>query len=263
MDSAMTSSLDGLAHVLSKSFQDNAAAQTHRWDKEWMRYFSAGKDYWFYFYDMSSDTYALSISPVTIAKMAAEEFYRTKFFKDISGGVWIPGADVVGKDVLEIGCGPGVFGRLCGRLANSYTGIDVSQFALSIARLTSPKKCRYFHLYDPAGLQTIAKSVDVAVGRYFFIHHNYEDSLWLLRLLRDLVRDGGLIVADFHSHPKAVDGARRRSADAALSEQHPSALFSFEDADIRRLATEAGLHCESIEYRPELTNRFARLRVGG
>ena len=45
MDGPMSStSLDGLGHVLSKSFQDKAAEQTHRWDKEWMRYFSLGKD---------------------------------------------------------------------------------------------------------------------------------------------------------------------------------------------------------------------------
>jgi len=253
---------DGLAHVLSKSFQDNAAEQTHRWDKEWMRYFSAGKDYWFYFYDMSSDTYALGIGPNTIAKMSAQEVYSTKFYKNIAGGVWAAGADLVGKDVLEIGCGPGVFGRISGRFSKSYTGIDVSQFALSIARLTSPKTCRYFHLYDPAGVETLAKSVDIAFGRHFFIHHNYEDSLWLLRLLRDLVRDGGLVIADFFCDAKTVDGARRRTAGDSLSEQHPSALFHFEDADIKRLAAEAGLQCESIDHRPTTSSRFARLRVG-
>ncbi len=260
--SSKLSQLDGLAHVLSKTFQDNAAEQTHRWNKEWMRYFSAGKDYWFYFYDMSSDNYALGISPNTIAKMPAEEVYTTRFYKDIKGGVWATGADLVGKDVLEIGCGPGVFGRLSGRFSKSYTGIDASEFALSIARLTSPKKCRYFHLYDPTGLQTLAKSVDTAVGRHFFIHHNYEDSLWLLRFLRDLVRDGGLILADFFSDLKTVDGARRRAASASLSEQHPSALFHFEDADIERLAAEAGLRCEAIDHRPDTSSRFARLRVG-
>jgi len=254
--------LDGLAHVLSTSFQDKAAEQTHRWDKEWMRYFSAGKDYWFYFYDMSSDHYALQISPKLIAKMSAEEVFRAKFYKDIKGAVWAAGEDLVGKDVLEIGCGPGVFGRISGRFAKSYTGIDVSEFALSIARLTSPKTCRYFHLYDPAGLETLAKSVDIAVGRHFFIHHNYEDSLWLLRFLRDLVRDGGLIVADFFSDIKTVDGARRRDAAADLSEQHPSALFHFEDEDIKRLAADAGLRCESIDYRSDTSSRFARFRVG-
>jgi len=257
-----TPRLDGLAHVLSKSFQDKAEEQTHRWNKEWIRYFSLGKDYWFYFYDMSSDNYALGIGPNTIAKMSAKEMWSTKFYKNIPGQVWATGADLVGKDILEIGCGPGVYGRISGRFAKSYTGIDVSQFALSIARLTSPRTCRYFHLYDPAGLETLAKSVDVAFGRNFYIHHNYEDALWLLRFVRDLVRDGGLVIADFFSDAKTVDNDRRRMADASLHEQHPSALFHFEDADIHRIAREAGLRCEAIDHHPEASSRFARLRVG-
>lgn len=256
----MSSQLDGLAHVLSTTFQSQAAEQTHRWDKEWMRYFSAGKDYWFYFYDMSSDNYALQIGPAALSKMPAKDVFSATFIKDIKGAVWAQGADLVDKDVLEIGCGPGVFGRLSGRFAKSYTGIDVSKFALSIARLTSPKKCSYFHLYDPEGLKTLAKSVDIAVGRHFFIHHNYEDSLWLLRFLRDLVRDGGLIIADFFSDPKTVDGARRRTAEADLNPEHPSALFTFDDAGIERLAKDAGLRVEAVDQ--HLTNRFARLRVG-
>lgn len=257
-----TSKLDGLAHVLSKSFQDKAVEQTHRWDKEWMRYFSLGKDYWFYFYDMSSDNYALGIGPNTIAKMSAEEVWSTKFYKNIPGQVWASGADLVGKDILEIGCGPGVFGRISGRFAKSYTGLDVSQFALSIARLTSPKACRYIHLYDPKSLEAKAKSVDIAFGRNTFIHHNYEDSRWMLRLLRDLVKDGGVIVADFFSDAKTVDGARRLKAEAELSAQHPSALFHFDDADIHRIAGEVGVRVESIHHHPEASSRFARLRVG-
>jgi len=260
---AQGSELDGLAHVTSAAFQSKAVEDTHRWDKEWMRYLSNGKDYWFYFYDMSSENYALAVGPAKIEKMTPEQFYATKFYKNIKGRVWASGSDLVNKDVLEIGCGPGVFGRLSGRFSRSYTGIDVSQFALSIARLTSPKTCRYVHLYDTAGLEALAKSADVSVGRHFFIHHNYDDSLWLLRFLRDLTRDGGLIIADFFSDPGTVDGKRRLTSDADLQDEYPSALFNFEDDDIQRLASEAGLRCETIEHRPELSNRFARFRVAG
>lgn len=260
--SSTSSRLDGLAHVLSKSFQDKAEELTNRWDKEWMRYFSLGKDYWFYFYDMSSDTYALACGPNTIAKMSAEEMWSTKFIKNVPGQVWATGADLVGKDVLEIGCGPGMFGRISGRFVKSYVGVDVSKFALSIAKLTSPKNCRYIHMYEPALLEPLAKSRDVAFGRNFFIHHNYEDSLWLLKLVRDLVRDGGLIIADFFSDKKTVDNDRRRTADAELHDKHPSALFHFEDEDIHRIAKEAGLRCEKIDHHAPAQCRFARLRVG-
>ncbi len=253
--------LDGLAHVLSATFQAKAAAETRRWDKEWMRYFSMGKDYWFYFWDLSGNACNLTAEPDEIAKLPAEKFFRFPLYKTIRGRGWVDGKDLVGKDVLEIGCGPGVFGRVTGRFAKSYTGVDVSKIALSIADLTSPKSCKYFHLYDPGGIESLAKSQDVCVGRHFFIHHNYEDSLWLLRFLRDLTRDGGLIIADFFCDPATVDGKRRLDADADLQEKYPSAMYNFEDADVERIAKDAGLQIEKIEHRPEYSNRFVRFRV--
>jgi SAM-dependent methyltransferase len=253
--------LDGLAYVTSDEFQKNADTETARWDKEWMRYFSLGKEYWFYFYDMSSSHYALTVGPAKIATFSCEEMFSTKFYKQIVGAVWANGSDLVNKDILEIGCGPGVFGRVSGRFATSYTGIDVSRFALYIARLTSPATCRYFHLYDRTQLAELAKSFDTCLGRHFFIHHNYEDSLWILRLLRDLTRDGGLILADFFCDSASLDGNRRVTALDSLREEHPSALFSFWDEDVQRLASDAGLHCERIEHRAELQRRFVRFRV--
>jgi SAM-dependent methyltransferase len=253
--------LDGLAYVTSDEFHKNAEIETARWDKEWMRYFSLGKEYWFYFYDMSSTNYALTVGPAKIATFGPEEMFGTKFYKQIPGAVWANGSDLVNKHILEIGCGPGVFGRVSGRFAASYTGIDVSRFALYVARLTSPATCRYFHLYDRAELTKLAKSFDTCLGRHFFIHHNYDDSLWLLRLLRDLTREGGLILADFFSNAASLDGNRRVTALDSLREEHPSSLFSFTDEDVRRLAADAGLSCERIEHRAELERSFVRFRV--
>jgi hypothetical protein len=200
--------LDGLAYVTSDEFHKNAEIETARWDKEWMRYFSLGKEYWFYFYDMSSTNYALTVGPAKIATFGPEEMFGTKFYKQIPGAVWANGSDLVNKHILEIGCGPGVFGRVSGRF-----------------------------------------------------HHNYDDSLWLLRLLRDLTREGGLILADFFSNAASLDGNRRVTALDSLREEHPSSLFSFTDEDVRRLAADAGLSCERIEHRAELERSFVRFRV--
>lgn len=253
--------LDGLAHVLSDEFRAKGPADTLRWDKEWMRYFGLGKDYWFYFWDMTSTAYALEVPLEQVAKFTKQEMFSTKLYRGLSGGVWATGEDLVGKDVLEVGCGPGVFGRLSGRFAKSYTGVDVSQFALSIARLTSQKhSTKYVHFYDAENIKKLEKSVDIAVGRNFFIHHNYADALWLLRFMRDCTRDGGLIIADFFSDEK-LDDTRRLKASADLQEKYPSALFSFSDDDVAKLCKETGLRCESIEYKPEHQVRYARLRV--
>lgn len=253
--------LDGLAHVISDEFQKDAKAITERWDKEWMRYFSLGKDYSFYYYIMDTPNYALSVTPSQIAKFSPKEVYDTHFYKKVGGGVWAYGSDIVGKNVLEIGCGPGIFGRMSSRFTLGYTGIDASQFALYIARLTSPATCLYIHLYDPDALAGLAKSSDFTFGRNFFIHHNYEDSLWLLKFLRDLTKDEGIILADFFSDEDSLDGDRRIRASAELNNQHPSALYSFSDDDIYRISKDTGLVCEAIDYVPDKQYRFARLRV--
>jgi SAM-dependent methyltransferase len=250
----------GIEHIQSDQFQKGAAEKTRKWDKEWMRYFSSGKDYSFYFYNMDTDNYALAVSPTKISKFSAEETFSTQFIKNIRGGVWAQGSDLVDRDILEIGCGPGIFGRISCRFAKSYTGIDISKFALSIAELTSPEKCSYIHIFDSEKISKLKKTFDFAFGRHFFIHHNYKDSVWLLRLLRDLVKDDGIIVADFFSDEE-LDNDRRLSARSELNESFPSALYNFRDNDIHEIAKETGLKCEEIVYEKEQQCRFVRLRV--
>lgn len=251
----------GLGYVLGDEFQSIVQRDARKWDKEWLRYLSLNKDYSFYFLDMSSDHYALSFRPEEICDFGPSQMYSTKLFKNMSCHIWVDGSDVVGKDVLEMGCGPGLLGRLVGRFARKYVGIDMSPFALSIARLTSPNTSEYIHLSDADRLRAMQDSVDTCVGRHFFIHHNYEDSGWILRFLRDLTRPGGMISADFFSNPASLDGDRRRLASDPLHETAASALYEFSDDDISRLAEETGLVCAEIEYRPELETRFATLRV--
>jgi SAM-dependent methyltransferase len=251
----------GIKYVDSEEFQDKVRRDSIKWDKEWMRYFSIHKDYNFYFYDMDTDHYALSYSLRQIAKFSKKEMYSTKLFKNIASGIWVPGIEVVGKKVVEMGCGPGIFGRIAGRFADKYVGIDISQFALHIARLTSPKTCQYVHLSEVSALREIVKTMDTSVSRNFFIHHNYSDSLWILRFLRDLIKPGGIISADFYYKPELVDGDRRRSATDSLNEEHPSSLFNFTNDDILRIAADLKLECVDIDIVPELERQFATLRV--
>lgn len=253
--------LDGLAHVLSDEFQEGRELLTERWDKEWLRYFSLDKDYSFYFYNMDTPDYVLVATPEEISEFTPREMMETVLHKNIRAAIWAYGTDVVGKNILEIGCGPGILGRTISRVTSSYTGIDVSEFALSIARLTSPQSCSYVHFFDRDSIRDLAKSFDFSFGRNFFIHHNYDDSLWLLRFLRDVTKDGGVILADFFSDSESLEGVRRVPASAALSVEHPSALYSFTDSAILSITKAAGLTCESIDYVPEKQCRYARLTV--
>lgn len=251
---------DGLRYVHSKFFQAKREETTRLWDKEWMRYFSSGKDYSFYFYNFDTDHYALNYTPKVIKDFSEEDFYKKEFYKKVKGGVWLPGCEFVEKKVVEIGCGPGIMGRIASRFVKSYTGVDVSLFALYIARLTSPQSCSYIHMFDTTTLSSLKNSFDTAYGRNFFIHHNYQDSLWLLALMRDLTKEGGTIHADFFGNEQSIDGQRRVGAQKALSKGHPSSLYYFSDESIIKIADEVGLNLEDITYVHDAEVKFCRLR---
>lgn len=253
--------LDGLQHVIGHDFQQFIRRNTEKWDKEWMRYLNSAKDYSFYFYNMDTPNYALLHGKKTIAGFSADEMYHTKLTALIPPHVYVPGDTVVDRKVLEIGCGPGLLGRMATRFVRSYVGIDTSKFALSIAKLTSQKSARYVHLSETEELESLRGWADTCVSRHFFIHQNYESSRWLLALMRDLTASGGLISADFFSNEASLDGGRRRRATEATNEEHPSTLYDFQDADIQRIALETGLDCEQIIYKPDLETRFAQFRV--
>lgn len=252
---------DGLQYVLGAEFQEFIRGNTVRWDKEWMRYLNSAKDYSFYFYNMDTPNYALLHTKEAIAGFTEDEMYGTKLTPIIPPHVYVPGRKLVDRKVVEIGCGPGLFGRLAARFAEGYVGIDTSRFALSIAKLTSPERARYVHLSETSELKALTGWADTCVSRHFFIHQNYESSRWLLALLRDLTSGGGLISADFFSNPASLDGGRRRRATDPTNEQHPSTLYDFQDEDIRRIADESGLDCVDIIYKPELETRFGQFRV--
>jgi SAM-dependent methyltransferase len=252
---------DGLAYVLSHDFQEKAATEFRRWDKEWMRYLSIHQDYNFYFYDMDTPTYALRVTPQAIAAFSPEEMYNVKLLRSQAAQIWLGGEHVVDKTILEMGCGPGMLGRLASRFAKSYIGIDASKFALHIASLTSPSRCRYIHLGDVAAIRDLSGVADACVGRNFFIHHNLNDSLWILRFLRDLTKPGGLISADFYFKPELVGGDRRYTATDSLDPAHASALYNFSEADIRNIAVAAEVDLISTDAKPELERHFAIFRT--
>ena len=251
---------DGLTHVLSEGFQTSAAKDYHRWDKEWMRYFSIHEDYNFYFYDMDTPAYALRLGPAAIAKFSPEEMYTVKLLRNQAAQIWLDGQHVVGKTILEMGCGPGMLGRMASRFVDAYIGIDASKFALHLASLTSPSKCRYIHLGDVEKIRELEGVADACVGRNFFIHHNFDDALWILRFLRDLAKPGGLISADFYLSPERIGEPRRYTATDPLDPVHASALYNFSRADILKIAEAANVEVLSTYEKPEARAPFRNLQ---
>lgn len=226
-----------------------------------MRYSSIHDSYQFYFYDMNSYTYALRYAADEIARFGRPHMYHTKLIKEIPSHIWVEGTAIVGSRVFELGCGLGILGRILGRLAKCYVGVDVSPFALSLAQFTSPRACQYYRLSDTGSLKALAKTVDTCVSRHFFIHHNYEDAVWILRFLRDLTKRGCIITADFFSHPESIDGVRRFHAADRMSELYASALYDFSHTDFVGIPEDIDLKLIHVDYQPELESQFATFQV--
>jgi SAM-dependent methyltransferase len=146
----------GIEYILSPEFQQDVAKQIKRWDKEWVRYLHMLER--FYFYNMNSDNYALSVRKDDIAAMTEEEIFSTPLMKDQELSclaIWVPGNLLVDKTVAELGCGPGLLGKLVSRVSQRYVGIDYSKFALYLAKLVSPKNCDYYCLDEADNLKSL------------------------------------------------------------------------------------------------------------
>lgn len=245
-----------MASQLDLSFIPTNAEQTRRWDREWLHYFCTEDP------KQHMLTHDKLGPPTSLAGKSASEVHQTRLFAELCPlAVWVPG-DLLhsSRSVLEIGCGCGFFGKQMGKIGKRYLGLDQSQFALSIARLTSPSECSYAHLSDSEAIGSWAGSMDLMVGRFFFIHQNYASDLWVLRLASILLRKGGVVVADFWLSNPAIEHGIVHPANHDLDPLYPSCAFAFTVEQIHRLANETGFSVEDIADQPSLQRRFVQLR---
>lgn len=241
---------DGISHVISDRFQADIPALSDKWDKEWIRYFFQHDDR-NYFKNYRLHQYDLAFSPSEVAAFTADQVLTTRLNPDARESklqIYVRGETLVGKDVFEMGCGVGMAGRVLGRLAISYVGYDYSPLALQIARLTSPDRCRYVHAGDTAAVEDLHDTADLCFGRHFFIHNNFDNSSWVLRFLRDVVRDDGIIHADFLRSEGASEGIF--PAKSPLTDRTSNGFF-YTRTEIEELADSTELEVDEMS---EITN---------
>lgn len=234
------------------------AAEIDRWDKEWMHYFS------------TEDRFAhlrrydrLVVNDDLQGKPAEQVFHSNLVIEDGDAApgalrIWIEGEAILGRDVLEIGCGCGWLGKRLGLVAHSYLGLDYSEFAIAVARGVSPPNCRYLHLSDREPITGCAGAFDTMVGREFFIHQNYANASWVLKLGAFLLRPGGQVSADFYLPNRRIPQGVLHPARSPLDPVHASCAFLFDEKDLRSLAGEAGLALVDIVDRLDQQRRFGR-----
>jgi SAM-dependent methyltransferase len=238
-------------------------AEVDRWDKEWMVYFA------------TEDRAAhlrhyehLTLIEDLKGKSAEEVFGADPFVEARANGsawlrIWIEAEAVLGRDVLEIGCGCGWLGKRLGLLAHSYLGLDFSEFAIAVARGVSPPNCRYLHLSERNRIAAQQGQFDTMVGREFFIHQNYANACWVLQLGAFLLRHGGQISADFFLPNRETPRSVWHLAREPLDPVHASCGYLFNETDLGQLARETGLELLEIVDRLNHQRRFARFRKSG
>jgi SAM-dependent methyltransferase len=166
---------------------------------------------------------------------------------------------VEGKRLMEMGCGCGNLGKLIARYAESYLGTDYSTLALKIARLVSPPNCAYVHVADRAGLEPFFGTLNTVVGRYFWIHQNFQLGGWNLDFLARFLKPGGRLYADFYWPNPAMEQAVVFTPDHALSKAYPSATFRYTSEDVRRLIEGRPFRVLREEISPEMQRRYTVL----
>jgi SAM-dependent methyltransferase len=239
-----------------------SSLETKRWDKEWISYFNTENPRPF-FLDCSQGMPEIEVIN-KIKDSTEQEILNFTIFKDLPDlRIWARGSDLVDKYVFEIGCGPGLLGKQLGTITKHYLGLDYSQLALSIARLVSPQNCDYVHLSEKNRLLQYAESRDTLVSRFFFIHQNFDNALWVLKLANFLLKPKGIVSADFYQSNPEIPQGIVFPAKHALSKEYPSCGFQFTESEIQELAYESGFNIASMTKDSVMQRLFVRLEKQG
>lgn len=250
-----------ILHIETAEFQADVKDKTDKWDREWCEYFQHPYANLF-FYHMRGSGRRVWVDTDELRKYEARDFYFTKPFGEYAFETWTSGEDIVDKSVLEVGCGPGAFGRVAAKLAKSYIGIDYSPLALYVGRTVSDPNAEYVHLSNLKRIKKFREAFDIAVGRHFFIHQNVDNVRWLLELYHFGLKNGGTAVLDFWLHPVGTNIQDVNILDGMgkISEEHASCVYYFSPEAIEKLVADAGFELESSEEVPEVNRRFVRIR---
>jgi glycosyltransferase involved in cell wall biosynthesis/SAM-dependent methyltransferase len=207
--------------------EGSSERESERWNEEWLAYLRREWEQQLTPYTAYPETPPLPASP--LAMMSLELGFGSPL------SLYCDRDALAGRRVMEMGCGCGNLGKLLARYVDRYLGTDYSPLALQVARLVSPANCAYVHVADRAGLAPFHATVDTVVGRYFWIHQNFEQGRFNLQFLSLFLRPAGRLYADFYWPDPTVPQGVVLSPDQPLSRQYPSATFRYTSEDVARL----------------------------
>lgn len=156
-----------------------------------------------------------------------------------------------GIDILDVGCGVRFAATIVNRRIpiGSYTGIEVNRTLVEFLKTnieTNDPRFRFFHwdarneMYNAAGAPMTAQTPFPVRGTFdliwlfsVFTHLNPDDSLLLLRLMRQRIRDGGKLFFSAFIDDR-IDGFEDRVEDKPLENAYYGASM------MRRMLEQTG-----------------------
>jgi SAM-dependent methyltransferase len=191
---------------------------------------------------------------------AVTEEQQTPVYEAALGAVGLTS----GQRVLDVGCGTGVFLRLCADRGASVTGIDAAERLLEVARARVPEAD--LRLGDLQTLPYPDDSFDLVTGftSFFFA----EDMVAALREAGRVARPGAAVVIQVFGPPDRCDLEQLKAAVKAFRPEETETYWRPGVAE--ELATLAGLAVErtlvstwAYEYADDDTLAEAMLAAGG
>ncbi|WP_429817667.1 methyltransferase domain-containing protein [Ensifer sp. B1-9] len=247
--------------VETRKFRNDAIRMATKWDREWCEYFQEPYAHKFFIHMRGGDR-NLWIDRDELRRYSPRDFYFASAFGEYAFETWTAGADIVDKHILEVGCGPGAFGKAAAKIASFYTGIDYSPLALHVAKIVSPDNTAYLQLTNIDGIRKLESSIDTVVSRHFFIHQNAENVRWLLQLFYFALNANGKAVLDFWLHPPEDNSHRATIRDGMgeISEEQASCVYYFSAESIASLVAEAGFEIVADDVVHEVDRRFVSIQ---
>lgn len=247
--------------IIAATVEDMALAGS-AWDRVWGEVFVGSLD------ETLRPALEWVRAPVRgLRNATSEELYATPLAvhgptkNAVPCGIFLPGSSIVGRRVVELGCGYGWLGRQVAPWTSRYLGVDVSRLSLCVARAAQGPRMRYAHIADQGVFRDLRGTFDTLFARNTFFHLNRAHAVGALLRGRELLRPGSLAVVDFCTiRPGSVAGIIYNH-DRALDLSKPTCGYSFTEAQIASVAEDAGFILEEIKQHPTGTHCYARMRL--
>lgn len=228
---------DELKRFPGNVFVEYSSAEIRGWEEKWTGYLLNEYEWQLAPYSRYPDTPPLPDNPADLIGLSLGWGPLLSLYCDKEA--------ILGKSLMELGCGCGNLGKCLARYCSSFLGVDCSRIALGIARLVSPANCTYLHVNQHRELLRYCASVDTVVSRFFWIHQNIETSKRALRFLSYFLKPKGKIYMDFFmGAPDQADPGWDRKVQALppwIAGGYGS-LYEYTFEDISSLVEECGFH---------------------